>query len=242
VEKKLYDEMYELEDRHWWFVSRQRIILDLLTRQLKLSAHARILDVGCGTGAVLADLSKRYEAYGTDTSELAVEYCRKRGLANVYRCELEGFPLEQLRFDLVTLLDVIEHVDDDVRMLRGASDRLAPGGRILVTVPAYQFLWGPHDVANHHKRRYTRDSLKRTMQSSGLTIEKISYMNFLLFPVALVQRLLVARRPGDNGNMLHMPAKPLNTVLTFVFAFERQLLRMMSLPYGLSLLAIARKG
>ena len=241
MDEKLYTEFYELEDQHWWFVSRQRIIFDLLNRQLKLSPRAKVLDVGCGTGAVLAGLSARYEAYGTDTSELAIEYCRQRGLDNVYCCPVEGFPLEHLRFDLVTLLDVIEHVDDDVQMLRNASDRLASGGRVLVTVPAYQFLWGPHDVASHHRRRYTRSRLKTALDNSGLIVEKISYMNSILFPVAVVERLLT-RRAEEGGSTLKIPSKPLNSVLSSVFAFERHLIRMTSLPFGLSLVAIARKG
>ena len=154
MEATFYQTVYEIEKIHWWCVARQRIVEDVIQRRLRLAPGARVLDVGCGSGAVLEALSERFEAYGTDTSQLAIDLSRQRGLTNAFCCTLATFPRAELRFDLTTLLDVIEHVDDDLAVLREAHHYLKPGGWALVTVPAYQFLWGPHDVVNHHKRRW----------------------------------------------------------------------------------------
>ena len=156
MEEAFYRTVYEIEKTHWWCVARQRIVEDVIDRRIELPAGAQVLDVGCGSGAVLEALSARFEAYGTDTSQLAIDLCRQRGLPNAFCCTLETFPRKELRFDLVTLLDVVEHVDDDLGILREAQRYVKTGGWTIVTVPAYQFLWGPHDVVNHHKRRYTR--------------------------------------------------------------------------------------
>jgi 2-polyprenyl-3-methyl-5-hydroxy-6-metoxy-1,4-benzoquinol methylase len=241
VEEAFYRTVYEIEKIHWWCVARQRIVEDTI-RQIELPARARVLDVGCGTGAILEALSARFEAYGTDTSQLAVDLCRQRGLTNAFCCTLETFPQPGLRFDLVTLLDVVEHIDDDLGILREAHRYLRTGGWAVVTVPAYQFLWGPHDVVNHHKRRYTKKSLRRVLQAAGFEVRMLSYFNTILFPVALVawgaERLLrLAADPRPS-----VPAGPVNALLTAVFASERYLLRSLALPYGLSLIALARRA
>ncbi len=240
MEEAFYRMVYEIEKTHWWCVARQRIAEDVIDRRIKLPAGARVLDVGCGTGAVLEALSARFEAYGTDTSQLAIDLCRQRGLANAFCCTLETFPYPELRFDLVTLLDVIEHVDDDLGVLREAHRYLKPGGWALVTVPAYQFLWGPHDVVNHHKRRYTRPRLRRVLDAASFEVRMLSYFNTILFPAALVawaaERLLgVGADPRPS-----VPPAPLNALLTAVFSAEKYLLRGLVPPYGLSLIALAR--
>jgi len=242
MEATFYQTVYEIEKIHWWCVARQRIVEDVIQRRLRLAPGARVLDVGCGSGAVLESLSERFEAYGTDTSQLAIDLSHQRGLTNAFCCTLATFPRAELRFDLTTLLDVIEHVDDDLAVLREAHHYLKPGGWALVTVPAYQFLWGPHDVVNHHKRRYTRGQLRRVMQAAGFELRQLSYFNSILFPAALAAWASekLARVGADPRP--RVPSPLLNTLLTTVFSMEKYLLRGLTLPYGLSLIALARRS
>ena len=241
MEDQLYQSFFDVEMRHWWFVARRGIILDSIESTLHLNPRSKILDVGCGVGGMLVSLSERYEAYGTDTSALAIEFCRKRGLKNAFECDLKGFPLANIEFDLIMLLDVIEHVDDDQALLREAFQRLKKGGFVLVTVPAYQFLWTRHDDVNHHKRRYTGSRLRGVLSESGFQVDRLSYFNTLLFPLAFVTRLLHKVLRSNTQSELSIPPFPLNDVLRSIFSLERPLLRRFSFWFGLSILAIARK-
>jgi SAM-dependent methyltransferase len=240
VEEGLYRRFFDIEERHWWFVARQTIVEDFIQRRLDVPRGADVLDVGCGTGAILKMLTVRYEAYGTDTSELAIEYCRRRGLTNAFRCTLDSFPRPELRFDLITALDVIEHIDDDLAVVRKASEFLKPSGALLVTVPAYQFLWSAHDELNHHKRRYVKSRLRRVLVNAGLNVETVSYFNTLLFPLALIKRL-TEKLLKLQSDELALPSPMLNGVLQHIFASERIPLRTISFPFGLSLIAVGRK-
>lgn len=242
MEEQLYRKFYEIETTHWWFSARQKIVLDIIQNRLALPHDAKVLDIGCGTGAVLAEFVRLYEAYGTDTSPIAIDYCHKRGIANAFHCALETFPLSDLRFDLITFLDVIEHVDEDVGLLKQACHRIRQNGHILVTVPAYEFLWSQHDDLNHHKRRYTKSTLIHVLRESGLTVEMCSYYNTILFPTALFKRLSEKFIKSKEDTTLDLPAPIMNATLKSVFGFERFLLRRFSLPFGLSLIALAKKS
>ncbi len=241
MEGELYSRFFEVEERHWWFVARQMIVEDFIRRRLGVPQGADVLDVGCGTGAILKMLSQHYNAFGTDTSGLAIDFCRKRGLANAFCCTLDSFPHKNLRFDLITALDVIEHIDDDLGVVRKASEILKPGGALLVTVPAYQFLWSAHDELNHHKRRYVRSGLRRVLEEGGLKVEVISYYNTFLFPIALANRL-TEKLLMLQSDELALPSPILNDILLRIFALERIPLRTLSFPFGLSLIAIGRKA
>lgn len=226
---------------HWWFVARREIIVDIIESRLRLAPASKILDVGCGVGGTLVSLSDRYEVYGTDTSSLAIEFCRKRGLKNVFECSLRGFPLADMEFDLIMLLDVIEHVDDDQELLSEAFRRLKKGGVVLVTVPAYQFLWTRHDDLNHHKRRYVAGRLRSVLLNSGFLVDRLSYFNTLLFPLAFVTRLLHKMLDSGSQSELSIPPSFFNNTLRAIFSLERLFLRRLSFWFGLSILAIARK-
>lgn len=241
MEERLYRTFYDIEKSHWWFVARQRILKDIIERRAKLAPGSRVLDIGCGTGAFLEMLSRDYQAYGTDSSSFAVELCRKRGLQHAYQCTLETFPHQALRFDLITLLDVIEHIEHDAALLRQASAFLKPGGCAIITVPAYQFLWSRHDEVNQHKRRYVKSTLRRVLEGSGFHIEMISYFNTILFPAALASRLAERIFRPAKDTTLDIPRPAVNKILTSIFAGERLLLRALPLPYGLSLLAFCRR-
>jgi SAM-dependent methyltransferase len=239
MEEQLYRKFYEVETSHWWFVARQRIIQEIIEKETGIAPGSRILDVGCGTGAMLSSLSKRYDAYGTDTSPLAIEFCRQRKLQNVFQCTIEAFPFPDMKFDLVLLLDVIEHVDDDIGIVKAASGYLKQGGHILVTVPAYEFLWSRHDDINFHKRRYVKAGLRRVFERAGLKIQLLSYYNTILFPGALIGRLGERVFPPKGDRTLEIPSPSLNSLLTQTFAFEKNLVGRFPMPFGLSIIGLA---
>jgi SAM-dependent methyltransferase len=242
VEEQLYRKFYEVETSHWWFIARQRIVEHIIENNIRLAKGSRVLDVGCGTGAVLASLSQHYDAYGTDTSSLAIEFCKRRNLDKVFQCTLDAFPYPDLKFDLVLFLDVIEHIDDDKGIIRLASRFLNPGGSILVTVPAYQFLWTRHDDINLHKRRYVKSRLRRVLEEAGLKLQLLSYFNTILFPVALVGRLGEKMFPPKSDKTLEIPSHILNSVLTETFSFEQNLIGHIPMPFGLSIVGLATKS
>lgn len=241
VDETLYRKFFEVEKRHWWFVARSRIVLDLIQHRLRIPAGAAVLDIGCGTGAILQSLSRRYNATGLDQSPLAIDLCHQQGIKNALLGGFEVLPDPQQRFDLITLLDVIEHLDDDLGLLQSCHDRLSPGGMVLVTVPAWPSLWSKHDDLNHHRRRYRRGPLRDVLERAGFEVPWISYYNSVLFPLALAHRLLERLRPDRPDRALEIPSSGFNRLLTSLFAAERCWLRVGRFPAGLSLMAVGGK-
>lgn len=239
MEDALYDQFYEVEQQHWWFVARQDILLRYLDNFIRLKPEARILDVGCGTGALLQELSKRAHAYGLDASERAIAYCRRRGLKNVYCGNLHAVPTNHL-FDCITLFDVIEHLENDVDVLIDARSLLKDSGTILITVPAYQWMWSEHDVRNHHKRRYSAPQLRDVVRQAGYTVVHCTYFNTLLFPLALIRRLW-SKAVNSHTNDLELPSQPVNALFREIFRVEKYLLPWASLPFGVSIFCHAVK-
>jgi SAM-dependent methyltransferase len=239
MDESLYHQFFDVEKRHWWFAARQDIILAYVRDAIKLRADARILDVGCGTGAILEAFSRNHPAFGFDFSETAVAYCKKRGLDNVFSGSLADLASHG-PFELITYFDVIEHTDDDDGILRQGLNLLKPGGHLLVTVPAYQWLWSNHDVLNHHKRRYTRGQLRRVVETAGFTVACCTYLNTLLFPAAVIVRYW-ANVTGKNYDHLAIPPPLLNILLKYVFRIEGSLIPLVTLPFGLSILCHGRK-
>ena len=190
MEEFLYPHFYEVENTHWWFAARQRILWEFMERKLRFPATLRLLDVGCGTGAILDMLSKKYHAYGQDVAPQAIAFCAQRGLQHLFCGTLDRFPSTEEQFDIITSFDVIEHIDDDLGTLRQMYNLLQDNGTLLVTVPAFPSLWGTHDVVTHHKRRYVRRTLTSVVEQAGFRVEYLSYFNFFLFPIAVVRRLL----------------------------------------------------
>lgn len=199
MEKWRYHELYELEDRHWWFRSRRRIVWALLNRS-GLGEARRILDAGCGTGRNLVEFGSLGEAEGVDASADAVEYCRRRGLSRVQRAPLEDLPFDAGRFDLIIATDVIEHLDDDLRALRELHRVSAPGGRLLITVPAYAWLWSPHDESMHHRRRYSMRQLRERVTAAGWSPEEESYFFTTLLPAVAAVRAVRRFSGESNGS------------------------------------------
>lgn len=243
MEQHTYSIMYEVEGAHWWFVGRRRIIssfVEQICREMK-TERPRILDVGCGTGANLEMLARFGEAEGVDVSPAALAFCRARGLERVRQGAAEELPYEDGTFDLVTGLDVVEHLDDDVAGLREMRRVLKTGGRALLFVPAFMFLWGVQDDISHHRRRYTLKSLRRVVREAGFEVERATYANISFFAPILLGRTLMrvtGLRPASENN-INVPA--LNGILGRLLGAESFWLRRTNFPFGVSALCVARR-
>ncbi|HEV8426366.1 MAG TPA: class I SAM-dependent methyltransferase [Pyrinomonadaceae bacterium] len=237
-----YPILFRVEQSHWWHIGRRKILagfVEEICRQVT-DRRPRILDVGCGTGANLLMLSKYGDAEGVDVSEDALAFCRERGLDKVRLGAGEELPYEDATFDLVTAFDVVEHMDDDLAGLREMRRVLRPGGRVLLFVPTFMFLWGVQDDVSHHRRRYRLPELQRVLEEAGFEMERATYANITFFlPILLVRKLM--RLTGiktESENKITVSA--LNGVLGRVFGAESWLLRYMNLPFGVSGLCVAR--
>jgi SAM-dependent methyltransferase len=244
MQQHTYSIMYRVEETHWWFVGRRRIIssfVNQIVERLKTS-RPHILDVGCGTGANLELLSQFGEAEGVDVSSEALAFCRARGLESVSEGEAEKLPYDNSSFDLVTGLDVVEHLDDDLAGLREMRRVLRPGGRALLFVPAFMFLWGVQDDISHHRRRYTRSGLKEIVRQAGFEIERATYVNITFFLPILLGRLLMRAtgyRPASENNLT---VGFLNGLLGSILGAERFFLSLMNFPFGVSIVCVARRA
>jgi SAM-dependent methyltransferase len=239
MERVVYQQMAELDDRHWWYRARRRILADLIRREARPPPDANILEIGCGTGHNLAMLGEFGHVDGLELDDEARALSEKRLGRAVMRSplpELAGVP--DRHYDLIGAFDVIEHIDDDRAALASIAAKLKPGGKFVIAVPAHQWMWTAHDVVNHHKRRYSKRSLKSLIDSSPMRLDKIGYFNSLLFPLAIAQRAAAKLRGRDNADVT-LPPRPLNSALEGIFAAERYLVGRLPLPPGLSLFAVA---
>lgn len=245
MDPQLYRQFAEQEDRHWWFAGRRAVVAACLERWLPPKADRALLDVGCGTGGMLPVLSRFGRVTAVESEPAALEVAaRKAGASAVV---LPGRLPDQLpagRFDVVTAFDVIEHVPAPVESLAAMAGRLAADGRLIVTVPAFMFLWSEHDVLNHHYVRYTDALLREQLGAAGLDVLHTSYFNTWLFPavaaVRAVQRVLPAWLRGPASSDLGLPPAPVNRALRTLFSSEAEVVSRVRVPAGVSLLAVAR--
>jgi SAM-dependent methyltransferase len=233
---------HQAEDRHWWYRGR-RTVLERVIADLRLPARARILDAGCGSGRNMVEFARHGAVTGIELSETSVALARERGAGEVIEGSVLEMPFEPDSFDFAASLDVIEHLEDDLAALRELRRVVAPGGALLVTVPAYQWLWSGHDVVNHHFRRYTRRSLQRVAEQAGWQQARTTYFNSLLLPAAILLRVLdrFSRKTTESSLDLWVPPTPLNWLLERPLALEAAMIgRGGRIPAGLSLLAVFR--
>lgn len=243
MDPAIYQEMLELESTHWWFRSRRSIVKSIL-QSLKLKPKAAILEAGCGSGGnlpMLAELGG--DLYAFEIYDIAREHAKARNIATVEAGKLpDNIPFQGKQFDLIGLFDVLEHVEDDNAALKALVARLNSGGAMCITVPAYQWLFVRHDRLHHHFRRYSKGELVGKIENAGLRVEFVSYWNCLLFPIAVLVRLVDRFNiPKDHTIGAKKPSPLINRLLNALVSSERYLLPFVRLPFGLSLLMIARK-
>jgi len=236
------DEMYRLETQHWWYIGK-RLLIDALLRDVPDRAALRILDVGCGTGAVLAHVGGRGHTVGVDRSVQALRYCRERGLARLACAEGGRLPFAAATFDVILLMDALEHFAEEGPLLEDVARILRPDGWLLISVPAFQFLWSEHDEVLHHFRRYTARTLRRALEASHFTVERLTYTNVVAFPPAVVLRGIVARLgiSRRRGTDFSVQSPWINKALVAAYRLEAKALgRVRRFPFGLSVAALAR--
>lgn len=232
----------EIEERHWWFVGRRRLFARLLT-ELAVPREAAILDVGTSTGAnlrLLKDLGYS-KVTGVDSSPQAIEFCSVKGLGPVELGDVCKLPFPDSTFDIVFATDIIEHVDNDMAALQELRRVLRSSGRALITVPAFQVLWGVQDEVGHHKRRYRLKGLVDKVLAAGLRPLQKYYFNYLLFVPIFVARLLlkVFRFGVTNENQLTTPL--INRILLAVFTFDVRTAHKVHPPFGVSCLVLVER-
>jgi SAM-dependent methyltransferase len=238
MERAVFDRMAEHDQVHWWYVARRRILSDLIARAADLPGDARILEIGCGTGHNFEMLRRfgRLDALEVDDAARVLASTRLgHPVGDAPLPDLPGVP--DGAYDLIALLDVLEHVDNRPQSLASIAAKLAPGGKILVTVPAYQWMWSAHDRAHHHKLRYSKKSLRRDAETAGLEVKKIGYFNSLLFPLAAAARI-AGRIAGKSSSDDQLPPRPLNALFRAIFSLERHIVGRIRLPAGVSLFAL----
>lgn len=243
MEIAAYSGMAAAEERHWWFAGR-RLIVGGFMRRLNMPATARVLELGCGSGGNLPMLAGFGELTAVEPHDGARTRAIARGVGRVLPGRLpDQVPLPPGTFDAVVMLDVLEHVADDARALATAGRLLAPGGRLVLTVPAFPFLWSRHDELTHHFRRYRRRQLRQLLAENGLTVERLTHFNSILFPAIAAFRLMqrLARGTPDEDVGMRVPPAAINATLKAMLAAEAAALSAIDLPFGVSLLAVARK-
>ena len=238
MELDAYRSMAATEDEHWWFRGR-RTIGEAVIRGLDLPPGAKILEIGAGTGGNIAMLEKFGEVDAVEMSDLARQIAwEKTGRNFLYGYLPDNIPVSPGSVDLICLFDVLEHVDEDEASLAAMRRLLKPNGRIVLTVPAHQWLWSTHDVDLHHMRRYSRELLKARIEQAGYRIEKLTYTNAALFPLAALARLADRLRGSGTASGLARPPAPVNAAMRALFSAESLIVPNASLPFGVSLLAV----
>jgi len=239
----LYQEHAQIEKNHWWHRGKKKTVFGLINKYLGEN-YTKSLDVGCGVGVTVEKLSEIGEAYGIDNSPEAIRLCKKRGIKNVELSLVEKMDHKSGYFDLVTALDIIEHTKSDKLAIKEIKRVLKREGLLIVTVPAYKFLWSYWDEILHHKRRYKKNELKKLLEKNGFEILKLSYANFFIFfPVIifrLIKKIAIKDQKIVRSDFLETPAF-LNPLFKLIYLLENIWIKQFSFPFGLSIICVAKK-
>ncbi len=232
---------YDLEQTHWWFVARRDIIFRILKRIVK--KESKILDIGCSNGVLLKSLEHQGYAniYGVDINNSAINYCITTGLKTAFCMDGAHLNFSDNEFDIIIASDVLEHIDNDKSALKEWLRVLKPGGKLIVFVPAFNFLWSNHDILNQHYRRYSKKVFVKTVTQAGFEIKKVSYWNFLLFFPIFVMRKVFKLIPKTVNNQLFKLPNLMNIFLINVIKLENVLLQNLNFPVGVSIFILAEK-
>lgn len=247
-----YGIMYQLEDRHWWYVGLHQLIIHHIRREAaKVGGRLKIFDAGCGTGRLMQLIAaERHDVYGCDISEEALSLCRERFLSNYFKSDLNNIELKQASFDLITSVDVLYHNDikDDVAVLKKLRNGLKQDGMLILNLVAFEFLRSSHDIAVMTRERYTKKSLKEKLVKAGFTDIKATYRVSPLFPFIALYRItqsfMLSKdvEAEDVKSDLKLPNSILNMMLKMLLTIENRVIDFMPLPFGSSIFVTARKG
>jgi SAM-dependent methyltransferase len=245
MDKTLYDNIFEVEATHWWYMARRRIIFDWLQRITTPHDTPQILDIGCGTGFNIVCLHQLgyHQVSGLDFSPDALEYCRSRQVQVLICGDAENLPISHGCYDTILVLDIIEHLKDDRRALSEIFRALKPDGKLIIFVPAFQFLWSFQDEISHHQRRYSIREIREKILHSGFKLIKLTYVNSFLFPVVWFGRMILRTFPRYFKITSENQMSPtwMNSFLYRIFLSELPLLRFMNFPFGVSILCVCEK-
>lgn len=247
MEKDEYAIMFNIETSYWWFVGKQFLVKSILRkRALRGLKMNRILDIGCGTGTILRLLENFGTAYGVELAMNAIRFLKRRDLKRVVCSDVgQSIPFKEGTFSAITCLDVLEHLENDLTLLHEIVRVCEPGGHIILTVPAFNVLWSPHDTALHHKRRYTRKQMLKKVSRLKSTVIKSSYYNTVLFLPILTMRKLkpfLSNRHDVKSDFFMPIPRWMNALLTLLYVAELACLQVLSFPFGVSLLLILEKS
>jgi SAM-dependent methyltransferase len=238
-----YDFIYEQEMHHWWYRVRRELVGKIVhTYEREKVGPLKILDIGCGAGALMQELAVFGEVSGVDISPRAIEYCKARGITRVQEADAAKLPFPDESFDVVVMLDVLEHLPDDNDGANEVARVLKKDGLAIIAVPAFMFLWGVTDVVSHHFRRYRRPELVRALKSAELSVKYAGYFNTFLFPLIALVRFAVRFLKLPMENEQGTGGKIGNAICYAIFSLESKFIPTVRFPFGVSILALARKG
>ena len=245
MDKSLYENIYQVEETHWWYRARREIIFDWVKRILSIYEKPRILDIGCGTGFNITYLDQLgySQVHGLDFSQDALMYCKSRQLSILTIANAENLPIQNSVYDVILALDIVEHIPNDRQALSEVYRTLKPGGSFVVFVPAYQFLWSFQDEISHHQRRYEAGDLRSKLLQAGFEIKKLSYANSFLFPIVWLGRLILRTFPGFFKISSESQMNPtwMNDLLYHIFKAEIPFIRFANFPFGVSIICVCAR-
>jgi len=242
MDKYHYDAEKTLDEFHWWYVGRRSILKNILDKYIGRIGKIKILEIGCGSGGNLGFLSKYGDLSAMELNDDARIHAKSKNICKVKYGKLpNGIPFNE-KFDIICLFDVLEHIEKDDLSLQTIYKYLNKGGKVIITVPAFMFLWSKHDEMSHHKRRYKKSQINNMLRCTGFTVNYSSYFNSLLFPIILIIRLFERLiNSSIRKNDLREENKIINYIFKKIFTLESMLLPSVSLPLGVSIISIGRK-